>query len=302
MPDVFKEGAKQHLVFGEPYDRISSVGRTLEDFGLKEGIEYAFGAWTADVACDVIEAAVKRTKFQKRTVDDRVDGWVYEDVDVAKWPREQIKKYLSRHPRNMLDAAADRGTITHSLLGWAKENGWPNPGDVRHLVEAWTSSGRWLCDVDETAACMASCANWAIVNDLQLVLVEPAVWCHRLKVAGRCDLYAVYKGELWLIDVKTRAAVGGPRVEQVVQLAGYGSCTSALGTDGEVPAPQYAKCGALVCAPEGANLYEVQDMAKWKTMFKKALDLKRATASVAGMTKGHGKVSLDLADLLAVTA
>jgi len=297
---VFKEGDKQHLVFGEAYDRISSVGRTLEDFGLKEGIEYAFAAWTADVACDVIEAAVKRQPFNKRTVIEQIDGWAYEEVDVSKWPPEQIKKYLARHPRNMLNAAADRGTLTHALLGWAQANGWPDPRNVRHLVEDWTSTGRWLCDVDEAAACMASLANWAVVHDLKLVLVEPAVWCHRLKVAGRVDAYAVYQDELWLIDVKTRASVSGPRVEQVVQLAGYGGCHSALGADGEVLAPQWQRAGCLVCAPDGANLYEVTDMKKWQTMFTKALALKRATASVAGMTKGHGKVSLDLSVMLEV--
>lgn len=297
---VFKEGEKQHLVFGEPYDRISSVGRTLEDFGIKEGIEYAFSAWASEVACDIVEAAVKREPFNRRTVVGTVDGWVYEDVDVSKWPREQIKKYIARHPRNMLDAAADRGTLTHSTLGYAAENGWPDPRDVRHLVEDWTSSGRWLCDVDEAALCMASLCNWARVHDLQLVLVEPAVWCHRLKVAGRADCYAVYNGELWLLDVKTRAKIGPPRIEQVLQLAGYGGCTCALGSEGEVTAPQWMKAGALVCAPEGANLYEVQDMRKWHVMFKKALDLKRAVASVAGVTKGHGKVALDLSTMLEV--
>lgn len=300
--ELFREGPKEHFVFGEPYTRISSVGRTLEDFGIREGIEYAFAAWTAEVACDVVEAAVNGEPFKRRTVDERFDGWVYDEIDVTRWPRESLKKYLSRHPRNMLDAAADRGLIVGMLVKYAQDHGWPHPGNVRHLVEEWTSAGRWLCDIDETTMCMASLANWGRAHDFEPLLVELPLWCHRLKVAGRADVYGVYQGDLWLLDVKTRAEVAPPRIEQVVQLAGYGSCTGAMGSEGEVPAPQFARAGALVCAPDGANLYEIQELEKWKRMFKKCLDIKRATASVAGMTKGHGKVPLELADLMEVTA
>ena len=300
---MFKEGEKQHEVGGKLYDRISSVGRTLEDYGIKEGIEYAFAQWAAGVAVDIIECAKTGEQFNRRTVSEQFDGWVYEEMDVRTWSPESIKKYIARHPRNMLQAAADRGTITHMVLTYADQYGWPAPEDVGHLVEDWMSSGKWLCDQEETALCMAHLCLWAQEHNPVMVLVETPIWSHDLQVAGRADWYAVMGEELWLLDVKTRASVSGPRVEQVIQLGGYLSCDKALGKDGqEVDAPLVTKAGALVCAPDGANLYEVQELEKWKTMFKKTLDLKRATASVAGMTKGHGKCSLDLGRMLKVTA
>lgn len=125
-------------------------------------------------------------------------------VDVLTDP-EWIAEELDRNrltPRDVRDAAADRGTEAHSFFEAAAKLGGPKRAPQTPYEKA-------ICD-------------WWEANDFHVEAAEASLVSVQHRFAGTCDLIYWVGDELRLLDLKTRSATYRKALDSdLIQVAAY---------------------------------------------------------------------------------
>ena len=161
-------------------------------------------------------------------------------------------------------------------------------GTQLHLhAEKLASTGEAPDVAADDLAMVVQAADFLDALSVDPIVSERAVYHETFLYAGRLDLIAAIRGEVWLLDFKTGASGVWP--EMALQQAGYRFATHMQGPDPDAPdepMPPIAHVGIVWVRPDGWQLVPVRaDRDTWQA-FLACLPLQRFLTQKRDQTVG----------------
>lgn len=166
------------------------------------------------------------------------------DQMAAMGGRQPLIDFLKAIPNQKRNEAAVRGTDVHGL--------------AERLVH-----GEEVEVPEHLSPYVEGYVEWLDTENPRPLWTERPIASRQWWYAGTFDLIATWRGETWLLDVKTSSWVYG---ENALQLAAYAGAEFLLDAeDNEVPMPAIDRLGVIHVRPDGTQVFPVFNAeAAWK--------------------------------------
>ena len=178
--------------------------------------------------------------------------------------REPLVQALKNVPWQKRDEAAIRGTDVHAI--------------AERLVHGES--------VEVPAHLVAHVEGYAKLLDqfnIEAILTEKSVANRKLWYAGRFDLIAKFRGEVWMLDNKTSKGIYG---ETSLQCAAYSKSefyVSDDDADTEYPMPEITRIGVIHITETGSTIHDLGDIKKSFKIFSHVQYLANQTDYIKGL-------------------
>ena len=238
---VIEQRARDYLVDGESYRRVSSVLGIIN--------KPALVGWARNTTLERVEEILRNPDVQGGLADIFAEKPGTTTVgDYGEWV-ERVIASGKKAADQKRDTAADRGTSVHE--------------EIRAVLEGTQPGERVISPQTDQAL------QFLADKDYEITALEMPVWNDDLEVAGTCDAVGVNRfGHPVVWDWKTGS---GPWWEMALQLGAYASMLTRL--TGEPVTEAFV----VKLLPEDYEIHWVSDLNKARDAFEHAVHLQAAS-------------------------
>lgn len=286
LAKVERDERGNYTIDGKKYPSVTTIIKTGNLVGLDDGLGFVYGTYTAKEAIKIMEAHLVGREYYRpagfQVVNNKVE-WLSEPVDVEHWVKSGgCYDYLRKCGHSTMGRAADRGTLVH-FTAQLLAQGHDVTGEQ---VLLQYGDGLWPEDGVE-GYLDALIAWWHSTPIEEVYAIEVPGVNLTYGYAGTLDLVAKIGGQVYLVDFKTSSSL---QASHFLQLSAYRQFEHLI-KDDELVEPKeglnIAPALVVLVGDEKVTPYRIEPdvLDKWFVMFRKVLDLKLGTSSIAGMSQ-----------------
>lgn len=181
------------------------------------------------------------------------------------WSARTVAEWVADNPEAVDSLRSmGRGPMINALkeIPWQKRDDAAARGTEVHALAERVANGETIDVPEHVAGHVHGYVEWLDRENPEVLHTERAVASRKWRYAGTFDLIARFRGETWLLDIKTAKGVYG---DNALQLAAYSHAEFLVNGDQEEPLPPIDRLGVLHVTEAGTNLYPVTDPeSAWK--------------------------------------
>jgi hypothetical protein len=182
------------------------------------------------------------------------------------WAAKSVAEWVADNEEAVTTMRAmGRGPMVAALkaVPWQERDDKAARGTEVHALAEKAAHGEAVEVPEYVAGHVQGYVDWLDRENPEVLYTECAIGSRKWQYAGTFDAIMRFRGETWLVDIKTAKGVYG---DNALQLAAYANAEFLVNEhEEEVPLPAIERLGVLHVTESGTHLFPITDpAAAWK--------------------------------------